>query len=70
MKKNPNHWPSGDGILQILCQREDFNEAYGWALLWYDKNSNYKRALDVILEVREKFNGLGLEYIEKYEFYN
>lgn len=65
LKKSPKHWPSVDGILQILCQREDYNEAYGWALKWYDTNHDYKRGLDVILEVREKFNGLGLDYLEK-----
>lgn len=65
LKQNPNHWPSGDGILQILCMREDYNEAYGWALMWHEKNPNYTRGSDVILEIREKFQGLGLEYIEK-----
>ncbi|XP_031617058.1 calcineurin-binding protein cabin-1-like isoform X2 [Contarinia nasturtii] len=64
LKKNPLHWPSGDGILQILCQREEYNEAYGWALRWHDKNPKYTRALDVILEIREKFSICGLEYIE------
>ncbi|XP_055295611.1 calcineurin-binding protein cabin-1-like [Sitodiplosis mosellana] len=64
LKTNPTHWPSGDGILQILCQREEYNEAYGWALRWYDKNPKYTRALDVILEIREKFGICGLEYIE------
>lgn len=66
LKKNPNHWPAGDGILSILCQREDYNEAYGWALKWYDKNSTYERGLNVILEIREKFAGFGLDYIEKW----
>lgn len=65
LKKNPVHWPSGDGILKILCMREDYNEAYGWALKWYDQNPKYKRALDVILEIREMFSICGLEYIEK-----
>lgn len=46
--------------------REDYNEAYGWALMWYEKNPNYTRGIDVILEIREKFQGLGLEYIEKW----
>lgn len=45
--------------------REEYNEAYGWALMWYEKNPKYTRGLDVILEVREKFGGLGLDYIEK-----
>lgn len=65
LKKNPIHWPSGDGILQILCQREQYNEAYGWALRWYDKYPKYSRALDVLLEIREKFQICGLEYMEK-----
>lgn len=65
LKKNPLHWPSGDGILQILCQCEEYNEAYGWALRWYDKNPKYTRALNVILEIREKFRICGLDFIEK-----
>lgn len=65
MKKNPNYWPAGDGILRILCERENYNEAYGWALLWYEKNPRYQLALDVILEVRERFGGSGFEYMER-----
>lgn len=53
-------------MLQVLCLKESFNEAYGWALMWYEKDNNYQRALDVILEIREKFHDVGLEYIEKY----
>lgn len=65
LKQNANYWPAGDGILQILCERENYTEAYGWALLWYDKNSHYQRGLDVILDIRDKFNGMGLDFIEK-----
>lgn len=66
LQQNPNHWPSADGVLQVLCLKENFNEAYGWALMWYEKDNNYQRALDVILEIREKFHDFGFEYIEKY----
>lgn len=65
LRQNPNHWPSADGMLRVLCLREDYAEAYGWALTWYDKNRNYQYGLDVILEIREKLDGLGLEYCEK-----
>lgn len=66
LRHNPNHLPGADGMLRVLCLREDFAEAYGWALVWYDKNPNYKFGLDVILEIREKFELFGgLEYIER-----
>lgn len=65
LKQNPNHWPSADGILQLLCLRREYNEAYGWALVWYEKDNNYQRALDVILEIREKFQHFGMDYIER-----
>lgn len=65
LKENPNYWPAGDGILQILCARENYTEAYGWALLWYDKNPEYHRGLQVILDIREKFRNGGLDCIEK-----
>lgn len=65
LRQNPNHFPAADGMLRVLCLREDFAEAYGWALTWYLRNANYKFGLDVILEIREKFDGFGLEYIER-----
>lgn len=63
--QNPNHWPSLDGVLKVLCLKENYSEAYGWALLCYSKDKAYEFALDVILEVRSKFKSMGLEYIEK-----
>lgn len=65
LKQNPNHWPSADGMLRVLCLREDYAEAYGWALTWYEKDPSYQFGLDVILEIREKLDGFGLEYVEK-----
>ncbi|KAJ6646406.1 Calcineurin-binding protein cabin-1 [Pseudolycoriella hygida] len=64
LAQNPNHWPSLEGVLKVLCMKENYCEAYGWALLCYDKDKNYKYALNVILEVRSKFQNMGLEYIE------
>lgn len=65
LKQNPNHWPSADGILQILCLKRNINEAYGWALKWYDKDNRYQRALDVILEIRERFKVTEGSFIEQ-----
>lgn len=65
LKQNPIHWPSADGMLRVLCLREDYAEAYGWALTWYEKDPGYQFGLDVILEIREKLDGFGLEYVEK-----
>lgn len=64
LRQNPNHWPSADGMLQVLCRQENFNEAYGWALMWFHKDGDYQRAIDVILEIRERFQHFGMEYIE------
>lgn len=64
LKQNPNHWPSADGMLRVFCLREDYAEAYGWALTWYEKSPTYQFGLDVILEIREKLDGFGLEYVE------
>lgn len=63
--QNPNHWPSLDGVLKVLCLKENYSEAYGWALLCYSKDKTYQFGLDIILEVRNKFQSMGLEYIEK-----
>lgn len=52
-------------MLQILCLQEAYNDAYGWALTWYEKDPNYERALNVILEIRDRFKNLGLDYMEK-----
>lgn len=67
LKISPNHFPSADEILQILCAQENFMEAYGWALLWYSKKNKYQRSIDVILDIREKFVDFGLQAIEGLE---
>lgn len=54
--RNENHWPSIDGILQILCLNGHVNEAYGWALHWYNKDNTYDRAIQVLLEITDRFS--------------
>lgn len=64
LAKNPNHWPAGDGILQVMCQNENILGAYGWALKWYNKNPKYERAIDVLTEINDTFGHL-LPFFEK-----
>lgn len=58
LKRNPNHRPAADGILQILCQDHNIMGAYGWALKWYLKDQRNERALDVLIEITENFPDL------------
>lgn len=57
LEKNKNHWPSKDGLLETLCLQDNVLCAYEWALQCYNDDKKYERAIKVILEVREKFNG-------------
>lgn len=57
LQKNPNHWPSIDGTLQVLCLSENIIDAYGWALNWYKKDETYERAYNVLCEITERFEG-------------
>lgn len=52
---NPNHWPSADGLLQVVCAQEKFMSAYEWALHWHKKDPGYERALRVLVEIHERF---------------
>lgn len=52
---NPNHWPSADGILRVLCLNNDFMGAYGWAIHWHQLDETYERAISVLLELHEQF---------------
>lgn len=38
--------------------------------MWHHKDPEYQRAIDVILEIRQKFQHFGLDYIEKFAFSN
>jgi calcineurin-binding protein cabin-1 len=55
LHRNPNHWPSKDGLLETLCLMESINAAYGWSLTCYNEDKKYERAVRVLLEIREKF---------------
>lgn len=51
LELNSDHIPSFDGILALLCNQEDYFEAYGWAIYCHKKFPKYQRAIDVILDV-------------------
>lgn len=53
LKLNSNHLPSYDGILDVLCQREDYFEAYGWSIYCHSKFPKYQRPIDVIHDARD-----------------
>ncbi|XP_059614787.1 calcineurin-binding protein cabin-1-like [Phlebotomus argentipes] len=54
---NPNHWSAADGLLEVYCRNASFLNAYGWALHWHKKDSNYQKAIDVLVEIHERFSG-------------
>lgn len=53
---NPNHWPSADGILKVLCRHKDFMGAYGWAMQWHRRDETYEHAIKVLVELHEQFH--------------
>lgn len=52
---NPNHWPSADGMLRVLCMHRNFMGAYGWAIQWHKRDETYERAIKVLVELHEQF---------------
>lgn len=55
---NPNHWPSGDGLLQVICAQLNFMDAYGWALHLHKKDPDYERAIMVLIEIHDRFGSV------------
>lgn len=53
---NPNHWPSADGMLKVLCVHRNFMGAYGWAIQWHQRDDTYERAIKVLVELHEQFS--------------
>lgn len=51
LELNSNHMPSMDGILEMLCHKEDYVDAYGWAIYCHSKFPKYQHAIDVICDV-------------------
>lgn len=70
LDKNPNHWPSIDGMLLTLCAMNNIMGAYGWALKYYQKDDNYERAVDVLVEITERWPGMVdfFKIVWKHEF--
>lgn len=58
LDRNPNHWPSIDGMLLTLCAMNNIMGAYGWALKYYQKDETYDRAVDVLVEIHERWPGM------------
>lgn len=52
---NSNHWPSADGMLQVLCLHRNFMGAYGLAIQWHQRDPTYERAIRVLVELHEQF---------------
>lgn len=52
---NPNHWPSADGLLRVLCFQRNFLDAYGWAMHWHRRDETYERSIKVLVELHEQF---------------
>lgn len=57
LERNPNHCGAKDGLLETLCQMEDIDQAYGFALKCYEEDRKYVRAIRVLKEFRARFTG-------------
>lgn len=70
LDKNSNHWPSIDGMLLTLCAMNNIMGAYGWALKYYQKDESYERAVDVLVEITERWPGMVdfFKIVWKHEF--
>lgn len=70
LDRNPNHWPSIDGMLLTLCAMNNIMGSYGWALKYYQKDEDYDRAVDVLVEITERWPGMVdfFKIVWKHEF--
>lgn len=55
LERNPNHFKAKDGYLQVLCEMESIDQAYGFALKCYEQDRKYVRAIRVLKEIRARF---------------
>lgn len=55
LERNPNHFKAKDGYLQVLCEMECIDQAYGFALKCYEQDKKYVRAIRVLKEIRARF---------------
>uniref|UniRef100_A0A182REV5 Calcineurin-binding protein cabin-1 MEF2-binding domain-containing protein n=1 Tax=Anopheles funestus TaxID=62324 RepID=A0A182REV5_ANOFN len=63
LKRNPNHWPSMEGLLRVFCSATNVVEAYGWASQCHKKDSRNKLYVDVLRAIRERFKST-LSYLD------
>ncbi|KFB54074.1 hypothetical protein ZHAS_00022385 [Anopheles sinensis] len=63
LKRNPNHWPSMEGMLKVFCSASNVVEAYGWAAQCHRKDTRNKLYVDVLRAIREKFKA-ALSYLD------
>ncbi|XP_058817012.1 calcineurin-binding protein cabin-1-like [Topomyia yanbarensis] len=55
IERNPNHWPSLDGMLQLFCASGNIIEVLAWAMHCFEKDQSYKRAIRVLAEIGARF---------------
>ncbi|CRK90645.1 CLUMA_CG004346, isoform A [Clunio marinus] len=63
LERNPHHCGAKDGLLETLCLMEDIDQAYGYALKFFEDDRKYERAIRVLKEIRSRFK-LSLEYYD------
>nr|XP_049462674.1 calcineurin-binding protein cabin-1-like [Anopheles coluzzii] len=63
LKRNPNHWPSMEGLLRVFCSASNVVEAYGWASQCHRKDGRNKLYVDVLRAIRERFKST-LPYLD------
>lgn len=63
LKRNPNHWPSMEGLLRVFCSASNVVEAYGWASQCHRKDGRNKLYVDVLRAIRERFKSI-LPYLD------
>ncbi|XP_052866977.1 calcineurin-binding protein cabin-1-like [Anopheles cruzii] len=63
LKRNPNHWPSMDGLLKVFCSASNVVEAYGWASQCHRKDTRSTLYSDVLRAIRQRFKST-LPYLD------
>lgn len=63
LKRNPNHWPSMEGLLRVFCSASNVVEAYGWASQCNRKDPRNTLYVDVLRAIRERFKST-LPYLD------
>ncbi|XP_065084812.1 calcineurin-binding protein cabin-1-like isoform X2 [Ochlerotatus camptorhynchus] len=64
IERNANHWPSLDGILVLFLVSGKIIEACCWAIRCFKKDNKYKRAVNVLHEINNRFSS-SIPFIEE-----